>query len=313
MKSFPLRDRGAIHSSGIEIERPYARLVLASAICLATLIATSSAVSQGTSEYEVRNQQEWLIWTTDYEGLIDGKTGPETLKGIKKFQARLRHPETGRLTADEERALEELGRKKKERAGFEEVTDPKAGVRVGIPFGLVSDRAGKETKWGRQWYGKEAGLAIDTLRVRDVSLRQLYDRLISINNRKIAYERFVDNNWFVIAAFENDFPIYVKARLVNQAGQAPEIRGFSIWMNKQRPRDYEALAPAMLSSFTTNTNTAEGGPLVGSRPQTSSSSSMPDLRRNPPPIAVNKPAEKLGPCLNGLGDCPTALSFRPSR
>ena len=59
-----------------------------------------------------------LIWTTDYEGLIDGKVGPETQKAINKFQAQLGRPVTGTLTQDETKALVKQGSSKKDRRGI---------------------------------------------------------------------------------------------------------------------------------------------------------------------------------------------------
>src|SRR5262249_13628953 len=62
---------------------------------------------------DLLHQQEMLIWTTDYEGLIDGKAGPETIKAIQKFQTRLGNSPTGKLTAAEELALDQMGNAKK--------------------------------------------------------------------------------------------------------------------------------------------------------------------------------------------------------
>ncbi len=100
---------------------------------------------------------------------------------------------TGTLTQDETKALVKQGSSKKDSAGFKQIVDNDAGVTVGIPAKLVS--APTKTKGGKQWYGKAAGLAIDTLRFGgDVSLDQLFDRLRSINNRKVVYERKVPND-----------------------------------------------------------------------------------------------------------------------
>ncbi len=55
--------------------------------CGATVyLIAAPAFSQSPTESQIRVQQEMLIWTTDYEGLIDGKVGPETQKAINKFK-----------------------------------------------------------------------------------------------------------------------------------------------------------------------------------------------------------------------------------
>jgi peptidoglycan hydrolase-like protein with peptidoglycan-binding domain len=265
------------------------------------------ALGQAQTTDEIRQQQEMLIWTTDYEGLIDGIAGPETIKAINKFQGRMGYPVTGRLASDEAAKLIKLGTSKKDLAGFKETTDEVAGVSIGIPLQLVS--APERTTWGKNWYGKKAGLAIDTLRFREVTLDDLYNRLRSINNRTIAYERKT-NTWFVIAAFERDAAVYVRADVVTPPNQQSEIRGFSIWMSKDRPPEYEALPPAMLSSFRSTTNAA----IAKRDPPTRPPGVLPPLTRNDPPIELIPtagPAPTLETCFNGLGrNCPKVLTFR---
>jgi peptidoglycan hydrolase-like protein with peptidoglycan-binding domain len=278
----------------------------ATLFCAMVWLSTSPAV--GETEGEIRLQQDMLIWTTDYEGLIDGKLGPETTKAINKFQDRLGHPTTGRLTPTELDELVRQGRFKKNQAGFRQRTDYDAGVSVGIPENLVSGP--KRTKWGGTWSGRRADLTIDTLRFgSDVSFRDLYDRLIRINNREVTYTRFVDGDWFVIAAFEADAAVYVRANVVTLPNQESEIRGFSIWMGKDRPTDYDALPAAMLSSFTSIT--AGTPPSARAPRQPEASVPPPALPRNPSPIRAEGSPPSVGDCFRGLGrDCPPVLTFR---
>lgn len=306
MESFCGARRARAHLRSVGAAR--ARRSIALFYGVAACLSAGPALSQ--TESQIRTQQEMLIWTTDYEGRIDGKAGEETLKAINKFQDRLKHPMTGRLTPAEEEALVKLGRTKKEQAGWRQITDTDAGVSIGVPLSFVSSPT--KTKWGTHWYSRTAGLAIDTLRIGgNTSLRRLYDRLISINNRTVSYQRFIENNWFVIAAFEGEAAVYVRADVVTLPNQQSEIRGFSIWMSKERPKDYEAIPPAMLSSFRP---TADGRQIAVGRPPAVGGPYQrppPNLRQN---VAPPSPAANLVPCLNGLGDCPRALlSFRPPR
>lgn len=270
-------------------------------------------------QYEIRHQQEMLTWTTHYEGLIDGRAGPETTKAIERFRQSIGSSATGRLTPAEIKELERQGNAKKARAKFTQVVDKVAGVSVGVPLGYVTET--KTTKWGKHWYGRVAGLAIDTLRFTDFTLDQLYDKLLAVNNRTVAYTRKLDD-WFVIAAFENDAAVYVRAELVRLPKQPPEIRGFSIWMSKKRPPDYQALPPAMLSSFSTSNPVGGPAPRPTVRPaskpatdalakpaaQPSNPSEMPVLRTNT--IPTDGPASSGSRCYRGLGDCPPILTFR---
>jgi serine protease Do len=311
----PIGIRRSTNKADRRITTVAARLYRNILVFCGVAAALSSAFAQTLTESEVRRQQEMLIWTTEYEGLIDGNVGPETIKAIKKFQARMGNPVTGQLTPAEVADLVRQGRAKKERAAFSQTTDNDAGVSVGIPLNWVSPS--RRTKWGNHWYSKQAGLAIDTLRFSgDVTLQQLYDRLISINNRRVAYRRFVDDNWFVIAAFEGEAAVYVRANVVTLPNQQSEIRGFSIWMSKDRPRDYDALPPAMLSSFRSNTGAAGPQPAPPLRPSPGPEAGRPappppaELPRNGPPIRADGPAASIGGCYRGLGECPPVLTFR---
>jgi peptidoglycan hydrolase-like protein with peptidoglycan-binding domain len=273
-------------------------------------LSIACAFGQTTTASQIRILQEALVWTTDYEGLIDGKLGPETAKAIINFQTRIGDTPSGVLTQVETQRLLLEGNANKDRSGFKQVTDSNVGVSVGIPLTLLNTPT--HTKWGKHWESPKTGLSIDLLRFNaDVSLKDLHDKLVSINNRTISYDRFVDNDWFVIAAFEGDAAVYVRANVVQLPNLPSEIRGFSIWMSKYRPKGYQAIPPAMLSSFRSNTDARTdalpvplnvGGPFLPPPPS---------LPVNPPPgrpLETTGAAAPVGSCFKGLGDCPPILN-----
>lgn len=273
----------------------------------ALAISATASISFAQINKPVRDQQEMLMWTTDYEGVVDGVHGPGTTEAIKKFQTRLGQEASGVLTLQQWSALEKQGKANRDRVGFRIQHDNRAGIRVGIPVSLVSEP--KETKWGKQWYGKEKGIAIDTLRFGpEVSLRQLYDRLLSINNRVVAYQRFADT-WFVIAAYEGESAVYVRVQDVKTKSARPEMRGFSIWMGKKRTKEWEAIPSAMLSSFSVY---EAGGPIGG--PIEGKGRTSLKVPPNPTPglIVAEGPVISLERCWRGLGDCPPLMrGFKP--
>ena len=293
---------------------PLRRLLQAALVSFAALgLGLCSASADNWNDTQIRKLQEALIWTTDYEGLVDGKLGPGTVEAISKFQARIGNTVTGHLSSDEYIKLVKLGTANRAAMGFKQFTDDFAGVSVGIPLSLVSGPS--LTKWGKHWDSKQSGLSIDTLRFdSDVSFRDLYTKLVSINKRKVAYERLVDNDWFVIAAFEGDAAVYVRANLVALPDQRSEIRGFSVWMSKNRPNGYQSIPPAMLSSFRYHTdqkNDASTNAPMGGTVVPVSSDKPPTVVENPPPrpIKTTGTPTSAGNCLNGLGDCPL-LTFK---
>jgi peptidoglycan hydrolase-like protein with peptidoglycan-binding domain len=275
---------------------------LATLSCTVLLWSAAAASAQQLAN-TVRNQQDMLVWTTDYEGLIDGNLGAGTVAAIKKFQTRLGQNADGVLTEAQWKELARQGSENKKQVGFTIRHDNKAGVRIGIPVNLVAGPT--TTRWGENWYKQESDLSIDTLRFGpQISLKQLYDRLVSINNRDPFYTRLTDD-WFVIAAFEGVSAVYVAARTVKTVTGTNEIRGFSIWMGKGRPQGYEALPSAMLSSFSPF---EPGGPTGG----TFSSSNRPKAPVNPKAttIIAQGPVISLEECWRGLGNCPRVLNSR---
>lgn len=276
------------------------------AIAALLCLSGSSAFGQAMPKDQVRILQEALIWTTDYEGLIDGKFGPETRQAINKYQGRIGDAVTGMLTDSELERLVKEGHARKAQFGFRQVTDSNVGVSVGIPLKLLSSP--RFTKWGKHWESDD--LSVDLLRFGgDVSLKDLHDRLIKINDRKVTYDRFIDDDWFVIAAFEGNAAVYIRANLVPLANQSSEIRGFSIWMSKSRPDAYQSIAPAMLSSFRSNDDTRSdvSPPMGGDK----FIPAPPTLPVNPPParpLAATGTAAQVVPCFKGLGDCPPVLN-----
>lgn len=265
------------------------------------------AKSDDWNDFQIRKIQEALIWTTHYEGLVDGKMGKGTTQAIAKFQADMGNVATGNLSSNEYFQLLKLGTQKRAAIGFVQFTDDRAGVSVGIPRSLLPSPA--PTRLGTGWYNREAGLAIDTLRLDgDISFLDLFTKLKTMNSRKVSYERFVDNDWFVIAAFEDGAAVYVRANLVSFPDQRREIRGFSVWMSKDRPSSYQAIPPAMLSSFRWNTdqkNDASTNVPMGGELLPAKSEKLPVLIENPPPraIATTGTPSSAKNCLNGLGDC----------
>lgn len=303
------------HSPGRLIFWALGIALLSEAISLSRAIA-----SDPLTENVIRRRQEALIWTTDYEGLIDGKVGDGMIAAIGKFQTRSGKLATGTLSDDEAVELIKEGYARRDAAGFTQVTDKAAGVSVGIPLKWFQEKA-KDTIWGLSWYDKSAQLAIDTLRFKgDVSLRDMYDRLLTINGRTVAYSRFVENSWFVISAFEKGAAVYVRANLVSMPDRPDEIRGFSIWMGPDRPPGYQSLAPAMLSSFRSNIDTSHdvliapmGGvsaPIPKSTPRTPTISIKPISTPSNPdqPIFVENAPRATGRiCYFGVGDCPRSI------
>src|SRR5262249_41086786 len=76
------------------------------------------AVYAAMPEHERRTIQADLIWTGDYDGIIDTEFGDNSIAAVKAFQKRNGGRETGILNPDERAKLSEAAHKRREAAGW---------------------------------------------------------------------------------------------------------------------------------------------------------------------------------------------------
>jgi peptidoglycan hydrolase-like protein with peptidoglycan-binding domain len=114
------------------------------------LLLPGAELATARDDDDIRQDQEMLIWTGDYDGVVDGIPGAGTREAIKSFQKRVKHSVTGTLTAEEAAVLRRDGAAKRKAAGLEIVSDPLTGISVGIPHNLVSGPTKKA--WGQNWF-----------------------------------------------------------------------------------------------------------------------------------------------------------------
>jgi peptidoglycan hydrolase-like protein with peptidoglycan-binding domain len=279
--------------------RASSRFLLAKAVALFTLSVVfpgEQALAQNASK--VQTYQEMLIWTGDYDGMIDGRLGAGTLQAIKKFQERNRHDPSGNLTDQEVALLVQQGGSRKQAAGFGPYRDIEAGVTVGIPSKLVASPT--RSTWGTSWPAIDDRINIDTLHVTGKTLRELFDKLSGFRNRRVKYSVF-RGDWFVISGLDvDDALVYVRAA-ADPAGD--NVRGFSVRITKNWRDELGHIPVAMSSSFRTSS------PALADDQKPQQPRLPGQLQPNLPPREVAQPAS-ITPCFNGLGDCPAAFSDR---
>ena len=98
------------------------------------------AVYAAMPEAERKAIQADLIWTGDYNGLIDTDFGDNSVAAVKTFQKRNGGKETGLLNPDERSKLADSARIKRQNAGWRVVDDQVTGARLGVPGKFVPRR-----------------------------------------------------------------------------------------------------------------------------------------------------------------------------
>ena len=177
--------------------------------------------------------QEALVWLGLYVGVNDGDFGKRTRDAILAFQASLKAPADGALTPPELQALLAAAQKAREAAGFQLVSDPKTGAKIGAPLKLLSALPGAR---------------LDFAASADPDLGALYARLTAATpTRQIAYKAIRPDAFFVVSG--QDGPASFYTRFDKNAAASPPIRGFTFAYPASQAAQLDRVALAVANSF----------------------------------------------------------------
>lgn len=187
--------------------------------------ATWSASAQDDT---IRNIQEMLIWTGDYDGVANGFLNSRTRNAIKSFQARLGDSNpSGSLTDKQKAALQNQGSQARDKTGFRVIDDSVTGIRIGIPFNLVGTAKKQTSTSGTTyatWQSADGRLNIDALRFADGRTIDDIYQTSKKDHPNADYDRPVSDGWFVLSGKNKDgSDYYLRAQQ-----QGASARGFSV-------------------------------------------------------------------------------------
>jgi S1-C subfamily serine protease len=208
--------------------------------CCCAAVAPGRAASDDLDPDAVMLLQYMLIWTGDYNGMVDGAFGRGTLDAVLSFQRRHGYVAGGPLSDAALQALAEESERASEAVGFTLVDDPATGMRLGIPGRLVQE-IGPVAR-GTRYASPDGLVEIETVSVStaEQSLAALYTRLSGLRGRVVDYGVF-RGEWFVLTGTAAGKRFYTRF----QSGSG-ELRGFSIsypvWMNERLARVTTAMS-----------------------------------------------------------------------
>ena len=253
-------------------------------------MAGQKAVFMGMPEATRKAAQEALVWLGLYVGVNDGDFGKRTRDAILAFQASLKAPADGTLSAPELKALLAAAQKAREAAGFQIVSDPKTGAKIGAPLKLLSALPGAR---------------FDFASNADADLGALYARLSAATPaRKIAYKAIKPDAFFVVSG--QDGPAKFYTRFDKNPTANPPIRGFTFAYPASQTAYLDRVAIAIGNSFEPFPESAAApGASAATNPTAPPASSA-----APPPVVPQPAATALvvapGKALTALkaDDCP---------
>jgi hypothetical protein len=177
--------------------------------------------------------QEALVWLGLYVGVDDGEFGKRTQDAILAFQASVKAPADAALSPPVLNALLAAARRAREAVGFQGVSDPKTGAKIGAPLKLLKARGGAK---------------LDFASNADPDLGALYARLSTATpTRKIAYKAIKPDAFFVVSGQEG--PVKFYTRFDKNPAATPPIRGFTFAYPASQTAALDRVAIAIGNSF----------------------------------------------------------------
>lgn len=195
---------------------------------------------------DVRALQEDLIWTGDYNGMVDGAVGPNTRRAIKRWQGRLGISLTGEISPEQAVRLRIEAGSVRAGFGWTLFRHPDLGYEIAYPAAILG-QSRPLAYGGREFLGgsRFAGLKVEvTPPIAETDFRALYSNLsASRDGRQIRYSRR-GTDWLVVAGETESQGFYT--RIVRRAGA---VAGYTFtWPNIDREQ-FEPAVIAMASSF----------------------------------------------------------------
>jgi peptidoglycan hydrolase-like protein with peptidoglycan-binding domain len=202
------------------------------------------AVYAAMPEHERTTIQADLIWTGDYNGIIDTEFGDNSVAAVKAFQKRNGGRETGILNPDERAKLSESARAKRETAGWRMVDDRATGARLGVPGKLVPQSTPSGS--GTRWQSSRGEVQVETFRVAPAgTLAAVFDRVKKEPaNRRVEYQ-VLKPDFFVASGMQGGVKkFYVRGQI-----KGDEVRGVTILYDKALENTMDRIVVAVSNAF----------------------------------------------------------------
>jgi len=186
--------------------------------------------------------QSDLIWTGDYNGLVNGEFSDRLVAAVKAFQKRNKSKETGVLNLQERAILASSAKPLQDEVGWRLTEDPVIGARIGLPGKLVPIETRGAT--GTRWSSQQGQFQVETFRMTGTRLDAAYER-----QRREPFDRRPSYNvlrpeFFVVSGVQGLKKFYVRA-----FARGNEVRGMTILYDQAEEGTIEPVVVAMSSAF----------------------------------------------------------------
>ena len=187
--------------------------------------------------------QSDLIWTGDYNGLINGEFSERLVEAVKEYQKRHKAKTTGVLNPQERAALRASAKPRQNEVGWRLVEDPSTGARIGLPSKLATEREAAPS--GTRWSSAQGQLQIETFRIETgATLEAVFERQKKDPpQRRVSYNVLRQDS-FALSGMQGLKKFYVRG-----FAQNGEVRGITILYDQAMDGTMDPIVVAMSSAF----------------------------------------------------------------
>lgn len=252
-----------------------------------------AAAFDALPEADRKAAQEALVWTGDYQGVVDGAFGRRSREAFLAFDRKRDPAADGLPTPAKLKALLAAAARARQAAGFALVTDA-TGARIGVPKAVLPQTTRAAT--ASRYASKDGRVVLDlsVVDAAEMDLPRLFERLKTESaTRRVGYK--LSRPAFVVVAGQTPGrKFYTRfAQGLDAQGRAV-LRGFTFSGPDDRP-DLDRLTIAVANSFDPFPGAApppEETPQPPPRPQTAAPAAP--VPPPPRPPALSATAISLG-------------------
>jgi peptidoglycan hydrolase-like protein with peptidoglycan-binding domain len=204
--------------------------------------------------------QSDLVWTGDYNGLIDGEFSDRLVAAVKAFQKRNKTKDTGVLNPQERAALTASAKPLQDEVGWRLVADPVTGARLGLPGKLATET--RPNNSGTHWASAQGQLQIETFRIADARLAAVFEQQKREPFGRRPGYNVLRPDFFVISGTQGLKKFYVRA-----AAKDNEVRGITILYDQAMEGTMDPIVVAMSSAFVPFASGLGSAELDGAQPR----------------------------------------------
>jgi peptidoglycan hydrolase-like protein with peptidoglycan-binding domain len=218
--------------------KPVATVVVRPA--LQTPADTANAMAQA----ERQAIQSDLVWTSHYNGVINGEVSDRMVAAIKAFQKDRGGKETGVLNPQERGTLADAAKRLQDQVGWKTVTDVGSGVRLGLPVKLVPQQSSDAS--GAKWSSPNGTIQILLARRKEATpttAKLAEQEKKEPAGRKVEYS-VVKPEFFVLSGMQGLKKFYVRGQFKDS-----EVRILTILYDQATEGTMEPVVIAMSSAF----------------------------------------------------------------